>query len=73
MQRLTLTWTSDGAAPNLDLDLTGFLRIPKPNFASFTLLNLNIPFDMHVLECGLFLVSIEGFIPHVAFCWGSKT
>ena len=72
MQRLTLTWTSNGAAPNLDLDLTGFARIPAPNFASFTLLNLNIPFDMHVLECGLFLVSIEGFTPHVAFVNGAR-
>ena len=72
MQRLTLTWTSNGAAPNLELDLAGFLRIQKPTFASFTLLNLNIPFDMPVLECGLFLVSLEGFTPHVAFVNGER-
>ena len=69
---MTLTWFSPGNAPNLELDLSGFMRIPRPNFLSFTLLNLNVPFAMATLEAGLFLVSIEGHTPHVAFVSGQR-
>ena len=72
MQRLTLTWSSAGSAPQLELDLSSFLRIPRPTFISFTLLNLNVPFATPTLEAGLFLVSIEGHTPHVAFVAGQR-
>ena len=68
MQKFVVTWSSAGNAPDLQINLQGFARLPAPaKFMHIIPLHLNIPFTMHNQSSGLMLVCVEGYTPHFCF------
>ena len=71
MQRFVVTWTSAGNAPELEINLQGFVRLPAPSkFITLTPLHLNIPFDMVEHSSGMLLIRVRGHTPHLCFANG---
>ena len=62
MQRITEGFTT---LP-VQLQLDGLPMVPVPaQVVSLTLLKVNLPFTMPVLENGVFLIGVEGHTPHL--------